>query len=42
MSAKMFPRVAFRGMCLPVLGVLLLSAVLSPAQEEESFLAVQE
>jgi len=35
MSAKMFPRVAFRGVCLPVLGFLLLSAVKSPAQEEE-------
>jgi len=35
MSAKTFPRVAFRGVCLPVLGFLLLSVVLSPAQEEE-------
>jgi hypothetical protein len=31
----MFPFVATRGVCLPVLGVLLLSAFLSPAQEEE-------
>jgi hypothetical protein len=35
MSAIMFPRVAFRVVCLPVLGVLLLSAVMSPAQDEE-------
>jgi hypothetical protein len=31
MSAKMFPCVAFRGVCLPVLGLLLLSAAMSPA-----------
>ena len=35
MSAKMFPRVAFCGVCSPVLGFLLLSVVLSLAQEEE-------
>jgi hypothetical protein len=35
MNATMSPRVAFRGVCLPVLGFLLLSAFLSPAQEEE-------
>jgi len=31
----MFPRVAFRVVCLPVLGFLLMSAVKSPAQEDE-------
>ena len=35
MNATMSPRVAFRVVCLPVLGFLLLSAVKSPAQEEE-------
>ena len=35
MNATMSSRVAFRVVSLPVLVVLLLSAVLSPAQEEE-------